>query len=293
MKEKRLFLLVVTLLVALVALVSFGVLEVLTSIVMTGILVVALLIVRLTYFINSILSELKLLAESTKKVEKKLIETRKVLLRNQNKERRALYASVESLIGVNDLIKPRAPLPTMAGWAISSDSAKAIIEIFNNNTVKKVLDIGSGTSSVIFGYLLEGTKGASVVSVDHDINFSEITKNNLKIHGLSDIVKVYSKPLKKQIVKNKTYIWYDLPDIEDIDMVLVDGPPAKTQKYARYPALPLVYSKLSKKAIVILDDYDREDEREVVRRWLKEYPDFTLEEIRTDKGLAVLYRNKD
>lgn len=292
MKEKRLYVLPFTLAVASVLVAFMGLIDVFQTLLIIAISVATMILLELFTRVNLLSAAQEACEVSIKKNEKKLIETKKILLRNQNKERRALYSSIESLIGVNELIKPRVPLPTMAGWAISSDSAKAIIEIFKNHKIKTVLDLGSGTSSVIFGYLLEGTKGASVISVDHDVNFSSITRNNLDIHGLSDVVSVYSKPLKKQKINGKTCVWYDLPEVENVDMVLVDGPPASTQRHARYPALPVVYDKLSNNAIVILDDYNREEEREVVNRWLKEYPDFTLEEIKTDKGLAVLYRNK-
>lgn len=66
--------------------------------------------------------------------------------------------------------------------------------------------------------------------------------------------------------------------------MFVHGPPGDTQSKARYPALPLCHSLLSKDAIVILDDYYREDEKEMATLWAERYPGFTLRIVPHEKG---------
>lgn len=39
---------------------------------------------------------------------------------------------------------------------------------------------------------------------------------------------------------------------------------------------------------VYLDDADRPDETEIVKRWLREFPDSSLETVDTEKGTAIL-----
>ena len=75
-------------------------------------------------------------------------------------------------------------------------------------------------------------------------------------------------------------------------MLVVDGPPEKTQSHARYPALPLFYEYLSDEAVVILDDAGRKEESEIVEMWLKDYPEFVHEFIHTEKGISILRRTK-
>jgi hypothetical protein len=50
-------------------------------------------------------------------------------------------------------------------------------------------------------------------------------------------------------------------DIDEIDLLLVDGPPGSLGEMARYPALHVLESQLASNAVVILDDADRPDER--------------------------------
>ncbi|MBI4680020.1 MAG: hypothetical protein HY753_02110 [Nitrospirae bacterium] len=56
----------------------------------------------------------------------------------------------------------------------------------------------------------------------------------------------------------------------------------------RYPALPLLIEKLVNNAVIILDDVGREDEKNVVDAWLKEYKGFEYEYYPTEKGTVIL-----
>jgi hypothetical protein len=56
-------------------------------------------------------------------------------------------------------------------------------------------------------------------------------------------------------------------------MIVIDGPPAYevSKEKARYPALPFIYSMLSDRCSIFLDDADREGEKEIIRRWEEEF----------------------
>jgi hypothetical protein len=83
-----------------------------------------------------------------------------------------------------------------------------------------------------------------------------------------------------------------LQDLPPIDMLIVDGPPKHTQKWARYPALPLLVERLGSKALILCDDADRRDERETVDRWLHEFPCLHQEHLETEKGALLLRMGK-
>ena len=87
--------------------------------------------------------------------------------------------------------------------------------------------------------------------------------------------------------------WYDLaklPDIGEIDVLLVDGPIGAIAEQARYPAFPLLADRLADGGLVVLDDTNRPEEQEVVRRWLEEeYAGRRLVQARAH-GRATLLR---
>ena len=107
------------------------------------------------------------------------------------------------------------------------------------------------------------------------------------------MAQVLYSPLEPTQVGNKTYSWYNIDKLttkDTIDLLIVDGPPVKTNQLARYPALPLLFSKLSKECIIILDDAARPSEQQAVSQWLREFPGFKQEYISSKKGLCILRR---
>ncbi len=78
---------------------------------------------------------------------------------------------------------------------------------------------------------------------------------------------------------------------QKVDVLIVDGPPAKIGKETRYPAIPRLFDRLADQAIVLVDDAGRPDERKIVRRWVRKFPTLTLDYLRwTEKGTAILKR---
>ena len=89
------------------------------------------------------------------------------------------------------------------------------------------------------------------------------------------------------------WAWYAAAawkDLDEIDLLFVDGPPANIAKKARFPALPLLADRLSHRAIIVADDLVREGEREIVADWLAAHQEFSAEKVRLEAGGAVLRR---
>ena len=87
------------------------------------------------------------------------------------------------------------------------------------------------------------------------------------------------------------YIWYDedmLPKDVLIDLLVVDGPPGSTCRLARYPALPVFAEMMNKNACVFLDDANRKEEMEIVRRWRDENPNWKGIKLDLVKGTVKL-----
>ena len=73
-------------------------------------------------------------------------------------------------------------------------------------------------------------------------------------------------------------------------MLIIDGPPENTQKWARYPAIPLLYDYMAKGCIVILDDANRKDEKEIIEMWKTEYKDLKGKYINSEKGAYYIVK---
>jgi predicted O-methyltransferase YrrM len=205
----------------------------------------------------------------------------------------ANYRQIESLFYLFSTLKFKHPLPSMRVWAISPDFANIVISLIRECRPKLVLEIGSGVSTLISAYCLKENKEGVIVSLDHDKQFAALSAANVAKHGLQDITTVHYAPLKEVIINDKSWLWYEmkqLQNLKSIDMLIIDGPPDRTQRLARYPALPILFSLLSDDAVILLDDANRPDETEIVKRWIKDFHDFSLEIIDTEKGTAILRR---
>lgn len=200
-----------------------------------------------------------------------------------------LYVQIESFHYIQQKINPVKPLPSMSGWASSPELALLILNIIEKNQHSTIVDVGSGVSSLIAGYAVKNTDRGKVLALDHEKEYYLKTSNLVEEHDLTDTVEVSHAPLKEYKLKNQKYQWYEdkkIKDLDHIDLLLVDGPPGKTQKHARYPALPLLYDKLSKGATVVLDDYFRAEETEIAEMWAKEYNlDLSIDD--SSKGVAI------
>jgi predicted O-methyltransferase YrrM len=85
--------------------------------------------------------------------------------------------------------------------------------------------------------------------------------------------------------------WYEisvLSDIDQIDLLFIDGPPGSKDEKARHPVLAHCLSKLSPKAVIVIDDAAREGERVLAEMFLEALPGYELEFLSHEKGTAVL-----
>lgn len=230
---------------------------------------------------------------SAEEVEKLVKKNKHEVADVVEKYTRNLYSQLEALNNIQEKFELKKPLPSLTGGAASPEFALLITDIVENNQHKTIVDIGSGISSLVAGYAAKNIEGSEVLALDHEEEFYLKTKHTIENHGLLDTVKVTHAPLKEYKLKDGKYKWYEdeeLEKIKQIDLLLVDGPPGAIQKNSRYPAMPLLYEKLSPQATIIVDDYKREDERQMVSNWLQDYPDFDLEIVDSLKGIAILTR---
>jgi predicted O-methyltransferase YrrM len=195
-----------------------------------------------------------------------------LLLRAQSRE-------IEAMFQLFQEFTPRAPMPSSGDFALNPTDLLELLHLIRTRQPRLVVELGSGTSTVWLGYALEKI-GARLISLDHDSDYAARTREMLDAHGLTGVAEVRVAPLSELTTDGRTYQWYDveqLADLRGIDLLLIDGPPAATGPDARFPALHVLESRLAATATVVLDDVNRPDEQEAVRRWTESIAGLTAE----------------
>lgn len=202
------------------------------------------------------------------------------------------YRQAEALLTLDRLLSPRIPLPKMGNWVISPDFALLLVQQAKTRRPGTIVELGSGVSTLVLSYALEQVGNGRIVSLDHEQRFVDQTRTLLDEHGLGGRVTLLHAPLQLVQIDGRGYRWYAQPPElpESIDMLIVDGPPGELQKLSRYPAMPRLISNLDRNALVIVDDARRRDERAMVKRWLRRYPEFQVRFEPLQKGAALLER---
>ncbi len=200
---------------------------------------------------------------------------------------------LDSLFSIFQLIRLNAPLPSMRGWSVRPDFVNLMIGVLREHKPRVTLELGCGVSSLVAGYVVKAW-GGKIISLEHSDRFAAMTQEEVRRHGLEDVVKIFSVPLKNISVQGRNYLWYDTSKLDNflsIDAVIVDGPPGTLQKLSRYPALPVLRDRLSSDAVILLDDAAREDETKIVELWQSESDRAECRYVATEKGAAVLRLN--
>jgi predicted O-methyltransferase YrrM len=203
------------------------------------------------------------------------------------------FHQVEALGNLLAVITPNSVLPPTRDWAVWPDFLRTLYVLILERRPKLILELGSGVSTLLAAYALKRSGGGRIVSLDHLAHYAETTRKTVAQHGLEHDVLIIHAPLKMVGISDREALWYDptpIESLQDIDLLVVDGPPGHVQRDARYPALPLLFDKLAKDAIILIDDANRPDEKRMVQQWLAEFDCFEAEFLNLGQGAYVLQR---
>lgn len=184
---------------------------------------------------------------------------------------------VEAMFQLFSRFDLRAAMPASGRWALEPNGLLRIVDLIARRPINTIVELGSGTSTLWLSYALEkrGT-GGRIISLDHEPHFAAITRSTLAAHGFEDgPAEVRDAPLTPDVLDGHPSPWYDrqaVETIKDIDLLLIDGPPKSSGDLARYPALPVLLSRLAPGAIIVVDDAARPEETAMVKRWLADVP---------------------
>ena len=156
-------------------------------------------------------------------------------------------------------------------WAMDAVFAEQILAVLDEGR-ERVVELGSGHSTVLIAERLEARGAGHVVAVDHDADYAARTRAWLEDRGLGHRATVVHAPVRETAVEDRRIPWYDMDALEAglpdrIDLLVVDGPPDLYGRDVRWPALPLLQDRLGPGAVILMDDGDRPDERRAARDW--------------------------
>jgi hypothetical protein len=125
------------------------------------------------------------------------------------------------------------------------------------------LECGSGLSTLLLGVVAE-RRGFEHWALEHQPVWSARVEKEAVRHGLHRI-RLCTVPLRQ----HGRFAWYDAPLARmprQFSMVVCDGPPNDTPG-GRYGLVPVMRERLATGCVILLDDAERLDEREIARRW--------------------------
>lgn len=226
---------------------------------------------------------------------KRTFDTLRQVRADAQKEIKQTFRQLEALQNLNAVLPPTDLLPPTRGWAASPDLLTVLVDLVIAKRPSLVVECGSGASTLWIALAMRRFEiDGRIVSLEHDPVFGGKTRDFLARHKVLGLVELRDAPLESLTIDGENYPWYAKrawEDLNGIDLLFVDGPPAAAGHQARYPGLPLLSESLSPAATIVLDDLILPDMQEVLRLWLDAYPDFASEILPLEKQAAVLRRS--
>lgn len=208
------------------------------------------------------------------------------IIRYCNRLRRAMdrkfhqqFRQMQCLQALHEDLALPFTLPPAGGKAASADFLKLVADHVRREKPEVVVECGSGLSTTVIARCLQLNGRGQVYSLEHMDEFAHQTRRELARQGLDDWASVVDAPLEPLELKGREWQWYALRGAPDspIDLLIVDGPPARTGINPRYPAGPMLFPRLSSRGAVLIDDARRAEEAAVIARWRKEFPSLTFD----------------
>lgn len=230
--------------------------------------------------------------ELFKKQSDDLLRTRRHLETAVKKNSANAVRQLQSFVGMQEYFATGV-LPAFNSeahsWPVSADFALCLMQQLVLKPYDLVIEFGSGMSTVIVAKTLalmaerNGVRQTPFVSFEHLESYYQQTSVHVQQAGLEKAVQLTLAPLEDwQAADGQIYPYYSCQSTlaklakqrqtsRKRILVIVDGPPASTGPKARYPAGPLLMAHFPNAHIdFLMDDYIREDEKQVAQHWLAE-----------------------
>lgn len=205
-------------------------------------------------------------------------------------------------------------MPQQLGkWPLDACTLAELILRVEQGLVDAVIEFGSGASTVAIAKALrhanahEHAAGVLHLAFEHHPQFHRQTLSALHAMELGDIVRLElaqlaPSPHRHPMAEAQEFyacssaiehFLAGLPEGARNLLVLVDGPPGSTCRYARYPALPhVLHPARHLETTFVLDDSRRPDECAALEQWQRLMKDqgvaYSTRAWKSDKGVVEI-----
>jgi len=179
-------------------------------------------------------------------------------------------------------------LPYTPHWSAAADFLERIVAHAETARPRRIVECGSGLSTLMLARACVLNGAGEVISLENGAEFAAATRAECARRHLP--ARVLHAPLQDYAIAGEHWPWYALDEMDanDIDMLVIDGPPGFLRPEARYPALPLLRHRLAPGCTIFLDDAARPDEQALVARWLTEFPELGVNRLALERGCCCL-----
>lgn len=179
------------------------------------------------------------------------------------------YDGVASLI-LHNLFPLGTVLP-FTPFSLNPNTILHLINDINLNSRKKVLEFGSGLSTIILArYIKVNNLQCRIYSVEDNHGWAQFVREQLIKFDCEDVAEILVCPLK---TNEAGFMWYDESLIENFirgskfDVISIDGPSAKYDEMIRERSLYKVIDYLNNDFFIVLDDIRRKGESQIFEVW--------------------------
>lgn len=215
-------------------------------------------------------------------------------LKKQSEIEEVSFNQLSILFSLYNKLGINKEMPLSRKWALSPDILNAITNEILDNKPEAIVEASSGISTIVIGYALKKNGKGKLYSLEDNLKYYELNKQQVEIHGLEDFVEVIYAPIVEHIRGNERFLWYDIEEINDlksIEVLVVDGPPNDSRVQARYPAVPILYDQFSDDVTIFVDDGVRVEIKDTIGLWQNNYHFEYVHYFNYEFGMYVL-KNK-
>ena len=242
--------------------------------------------------LRHISGQLDALQESVSRLQHDLDDVRKRALAGWSVRSTQQLEYREILLSRLDV--DRSWLPPTRGGAASPDFLCVLSRHLLAERPNVTVECGTGVSTLVMGRCFQLMNHGQLFSLEQNASWSNRNRELVAERGLEKYVKILDAPLETMKLRGADYEWYSLDVIPDVEIscLVIDGPRAIEKPFARFPAGPILFSRLTDKAVVFVDDFNRRGERQCFEKWREQYPNLVASIENTEKGCLVLRRDE-
>jgi predicted O-methyltransferase YrrM len=179
----------------------------------------------------------------------------------------------------------------VTSYSMSPVNLLALVGILDQFRPALVVELGSGISTLVVGTWMR-ENGGRLISIDHDEGWASVCRSSIHRQGLDGIVSLYVAPLGSGTGSSERP-WYQIPSdawerMTGVDLLVIDGPPAKVDVLARTPAANRLGKRLSPNGVIFVDDAARVGEQAVIESWRDVSPRASVRMVASVTGCAVI-----